>query len=287
MHVRAALLRFSSASLGGGCLSSPISYTQRPTRPPPHPPGPGPAGHSLPRPAVSSRRSRSSSSSRAAAAAPGPSSSPSPPPPRSPRSPRAEEGAAEGGRTGPSSSGGGTRTNSAPRGSARPAGRLPSLRSSLPPRPPSTPPPPRPRALPASARTSPWPAPRGRRVATRPVSPPPPDNRPTAARGGWGKGAEPLVAPGVTAILGSPRLREDKGGTAGGGRVGARGSKLKDGGALRASGIGPERPRAPSRREGARWGQLRPLLCAPRSAPRGVQCFEFLVCQLERHESQK
>lgn len=62
MHVRAALLRFSSAPLGGGCLSSPISYTQRPTRPPPHPPGPGPAGHSLPRPAVSSRRSRSSSS---------------------------------------------------------------------------------------------------------------------------------------------------------------------------------------------------------------------------------
>ncbi|XP_040515269.1 basic proline-rich protein-like isoform X3 [Gallus gallus] len=212
MHVRAALLRFSSAPLGGGCLSSPISYTQRPTRPPPHPPGPGPAGHSLPRPAVSSRRSRSSSS-RAAAAAPGPSSSPPPPPPRSPRSPRAEEGAAEGGRTGPSSSGGGTRTNSAPRGSARPAGRLPSLRSSPPPLPP--PPPPRPRALPASARTSPRPARRGRRAATRPA-PPPPGNRPTTARGGGGRGgAEPLVTPGVTAILGpalrgSSRLREDK-----------------------------------------------------------------------------
>lgn len=139
MHVRAALLRFSSASLGGGCLSSPISYTRRPTRPPPHPPGPGPVGQSLPRPAVSSRRSRSSSS-RAAAAAPGPSSSPPPPPPRSPRSPRAEEGAAEGGRTGPSSSGGGTRTNSARRGSARPAGRLPR---SAPPRRRAPPPPPR------------------------------------------------------------------------------------------------------------------------------------------------
>lgn len=256
MHVRAALLRFSSASLGGGCLSSPISYTRRPTRPPPHPPGPGPVGQSLPRPAVSSRRSRSSSS-RAAAAAPGPSSSPPPPPPRSPRSPRAEEGAAEGGRTGPSSSGGGTRTNSARRGSARPAGRLPR---SAPPRrraPPSAPP--RPRALSASARTSPRPAPRGRRVATRPVPPPsPPGNRPTAARGGWGKGAEPLVAPGATAILGSPRLREDKGGTAGGGRVGARGSKLKHGDALRerrASGrSGPVPPAGGRERGGGSYG---------------------------------
>lgn len=243
MHVRAALLRFSSAPLGGGCLSSPISYTQRPTRPPPHPPGPGPAGHSLPRPAVSSRRSRSSSS-RAAAAAPGPSSSPPPPPPRSPRSPRAEEGAAEGGRTGPSSSGGGTRTNSAPRGSARPAGRLPSLRSSPPPLPP-----PSPSASPCAPRVRPhFASARSPRAPSGDAPGPaaarqPPNDRPR----GWGEeGAEPLVTPGVTAILGpalrwSPRLREDKGGTAGGGRVGARGSKLKHGGGgalgeLRASG---------------------------------------------------
>lgn len=45
--------------------------------------------------------------------------------------------------------------------------------------------------------------------------------------------------------------------------------------------------RASSQRAGARLGQLRPLLCAPRAVPRGVQCFEFLVCQLERHECQK
>lgn len=129
---------------------------------------------------------------------------------------------------------------------AVPAPPAASRRSAPPRRRSPPPPPPRPRALPASARTSPRPARRGRRAATRPA-PPPPGNRPTTARGGGGRGgAEPLVTPGVTAILGpalrwSPRLREDKGGTAGGGRVGARGSKLKHGGGgalgeLRASG---------------------------------------------------
>lgn len=177
---------------------------------------------------------------------------------------------------------------------AVPAPPAASRRSAPPRRRSPPPPPPRPRALPASARTSPRPARRGRRAATRPA-PPPPGNRPTTARGGGGRrGPSRWSPPGSQPSWGLPSGgHRDCGRTkvapraVGGSVRGDRNLNMAVAVPWESFGRRAGAARASSQRAGARLGQLRPLLCAPRAVPRGVQCFEFLVCQLERHECQK